>query len=108
MNLERYPKQTSFIGPVCCAMGLLCPECGNEWVHLDGVEVTMNDSVTSVDGRTVVQSGSSNNHWNRGPTVRIALWCEEGHHTWVDLREHKGNVFVEGKQRSKDDGIAWT
>ena len=94
---------------------LVCPECGNEWLHLDGAHLEFGDSSLCQGKRAVELCRTSPAGWGRGPSIRIALWCESGHSTWLDLIEHKGRIHVQRSRQSPDattrdpaaEGLRW-
>jgi hypothetical protein len=72
-------------------------------MHLDGVHVETGTSSLCQGERAVARSRIEPAGWGRGPSIRIALSCEEGHFTWLDLIEHKGHIFVERFQQLEDE-----
>jgi hypothetical protein len=93
---------------VVCADGaaLACPLCGWANLHLDmihfAVPVDRYEPVVGVDidtaARVVLFPGgeavSVHAGRNRGPMLAVGYWCETGCRGRIELREHKGNVFL--------------
>jgi len=91
-----------------CADGaaLACPLCGWANLHLDMIHfampVDMYERTMGVDIDTAArvamfpggEAMSLHGGKNRGPMVAVGYWCEAGCRGRIELRQHKGNVFL--------------
>jgi len=85
---------------------LACPLCGWANLHLDMIHfampVDMYEPTIGVDidtsARVVMFPGEEatvlHGAKNRGPMVAVGYWCEAGCRGRIELREHKGNLFL--------------
>jgi hypothetical protein len=82
---------------------LLCPCCGNGFLHHDRVEVFSRKEEDATDGlRTLVENGITTvdqdlrrNPSRRRDAVRISFWCEVcDAKPKIDLVQHKGNTYL--------------
>ena len=81
----------------------VCPHCGSEYTHHNGVEVFRRDGEDmdgdhlSMDSAGVIRKDEdmSNNPTNRRDGVRIHLWCEQCDfiHDLV-VWQHKGQTLI--------------
>lgn len=93
-------------------MVLACPCCGSSHVHLSTITAITQDctyegfqdpppvqavildpetaAVAEEPDLTAYRATSS----NRGPIVTLGLWCEDGCLCYLELRPHKGRLFV--------------
>lgn len=58
---------------------LLCPFCGDQYVHFNTPVVKNSDEYTAWEGR--------------GNALRIPMWCEQGHSWYIRYGAHKGGVY---------------
>jgi hypothetical protein len=85
---------------------LACPLCGWPNVHLAmcyfatpseqytpvvGVDIDARARWVVVPGRAAMALHGGK---NRGPMLAVGYWCETGCQGRIELREHKGNVFL--------------
>ena len=105
MRLERTAERL----PLTALEGdhnlLNCPACGNEWLHINGVHVELGNTSLCEGKRALERCRTQPFGWGRGGSIRIALWCEEGHQTWIDLLEHKGHIYVERSRQQPDASV---
>lgn len=75
---------------------VLCPECGDTYVHLVGVNVHQPSSLTAVRAEEVSrrQHALENPFGFRGTTVEVLGECEAGHAFALRLSFHKGQTFA--------------
>ena len=79
---------------------LMCPICGNEWIHHSNVEVF--ERPTGEDGISVIYEPETHyvrtttkNPSGRRNAVKIWFWGECSH-TWsISILQHKGNEYIE-------------
>ena len=65
---------------------LACPVCRFEYVHISKVEHECTAATCKFDDYT--------HGWVRGDTIRIAMWCENGHSFALEFGFHKGYTFL--------------
>jgi hypothetical protein len=95
-------------GSVLSADGaaLACPLCGWVNLHLDMVwfampaemyEPTVGVDIDAGAGAVVFPGGEAmclHGAKNRGPMIAVGYWCEAGCRGRIELRQHKGNLFL--------------
>jgi hypothetical protein len=86
------------------ARPLLCPACGDSYVHL--VEVRVYESTEDGGSGTVVPAGGGSASVRqtpepgarpfgfRGATVELDAWCEQGHRFALRFSFHKGMTYA--------------
>jgi hypothetical protein len=85
---------------------LACPQCASPNLHLDAIHFavptedhytpTAAVSITPHTGAVIAGDEARHLHGgaNRGPMLAIGYWCEHGCQGRIELREHKGHLFV--------------
>jgi len=85
---------------------LACPQCAGPNLHLDAVHFatpsddhytpTIGMSINPDTGVALTGDEARRLHacQNRGPMLAIGYWCENGCQGHIDLRGHKGHLFV--------------
>lgn len=95
MQIERQPLQTI----------LLCPHCGDEYLHHEEVDVFNRGEDAALgqhthvpatpNGTVVVQQDLAGNPSLRRHGIRIEHWCEGCHGRFsLCLVQHKGGTFL--------------
>ncbi len=74
---------------------ILCPVCGDEYVHMNEPIWTPSDDYSAWEGR--------------GESLRIPMYCERGHEWTVLFGFHKGSTFtrVENLTKKSDCVMTW-
>ena len=80
----RYASQAQ--GEEEWARQLACPVCRFEYVHMAGLD---HDCVR--DGCAL---DDYSHGWVRGPVLRIEMYCESGHHFFLEFGFHKGYSYL--------------
>lgn len=82
------------MNPVSSDAVLVCPQCGNNYVHLTGARILLGGHSAEAKGNTITSTAEHNP--NRGSAVTVTVACESGcqRTTDVTLRFHKGMVYL--------------
>lgn len=74
---------------------VLCPVCGFDYVHMNGVEIDQGASIATVDGDGCrLTARAKERITQRGSQVTLWMNCESGHTFAQVFRFHKGMTFV--------------
>lgn len=73
---------------------VVCPECGDYFVHIESVQVNQGGEVATVTC-TETRVDKNGPKWGRGSRVRITYWCESGHTFSHVFQFHKGVVLAD-------------
>lgn len=72
-----------------------CPVCGGSNCHLAGASVEQNASVVVVTPTEVLRRNHDDiGVGSRGSSVRLSMWCENGHEFSMDVSFHKGSTTI--------------
>jgi len=87
---------------------LLCPDCGDPYLHIESVQVATGEQVLVVtkDGVNIKTHGPEIDYAKnvRGAIIEIGYWCENGGHRGkIKLSFRKGNVFVDHSSRVDEE-----
>lgn len=82
---------------------LLCPSCGNNYLHHDRVEVfersedeTQGLHVSVSEGKATLDNALSGNPSARRHGLSIHFWCEGcSTRSVLNIAQHKGNTFID-------------
>ncbi|EKD26285.1 MAG: hypothetical protein ACD_79C01283G0006 [uncultured bacterium] len=84
---------------------VICPVCECEFCHIEKVSVFPIKGETKyvIDKSGVSLKKSFHDEWNRGATVKVQMFCEDGHIFNLSYQFHKGITMLNKKQIGEYD-----